>query len=142
MTRALQSGPFQNPGGGGIVSVTHTHTRKRTESLMSYIGFLLFPDQQMKKRWTCRSFVRREMTTWRNIFLTCITNQWHTQLSSAHLQIYTHTLIPLRIHRHLDTFTHTPPLWHHIWILPLNSLQVLFDRFLRWWDRLSHPKTV
>ena len=30
----------------------------------------------------------------------------------------------------------------HIWIPLLNNLQVLFDRFLQWWDRLSHPKTV
>ena len=37
---------------------------------------------------------------------------------------------------------HNIILKNHISILPLNSLQVLSDRFLQWWDRLSHPKTV
>ena len=32
------------------------------------------------------------------------------------------------------------PLPNQIWILLLNSLPVLFDRFLQWWDRLSNPK--
>ena len=32
------------------------------------------------------------------------------------------------------------PLPNQIWILLLNSLSVLFDKFLQWWDRLSNPK--
>ena len=40
MTRALQSTPFQNPG-GGTVSITAEEEDKRTEILVSNIGYSL-----------------------------------------------------------------------------------------------------